>query len=355
MDRQTVDVYEAEVDTYLRRALGVAAGVAPFAAAVPDGALRLDLGSGPGHMTGALGSPVVAVDAAWSMVSRVEATPLRVQADLEALPFRPGAFQGTWASKCLQHVPAERLPLALADLHRATALGGRVDLVVFEGEGTWRCDRDDDLPGRRFWSWPRERLLDVVGGAGFTGARLDTTDRPPTVELHVTATRGRTLPDTVGPDMRVLVCGLNPSLLSADVGVGFARPGNRYWPAAIAAGLASKPKDPRHALAAHGTGMTNLVQRASVAAAGLTSAEYGEGMGRVERLCRWLRPQVVCFVGLAGWRAAVDRKAVAGVQPEPLGGVPVYLMPSTSGLNAHTRPADHVEHLRAAAALAGGA
>lgn len=357
MDRQTVEVYEAEVDTYLRRSLGVAAGVAPFAAAVPDGALRLDLGSGPGHMTGALGSPVVAVDAAWSMVSRVDATPLRVQADLEALPFGPGVFQGAWASKCLQHVPAERLPLALADLHRATALGGRLDLVVFEGqgEGTWRSDRDDDLPGRTFWSWPRERLLDVVRGAGFTDVRLRTAGRSSTVELQVTATRGRTLPDTVGPHMRVLVCGLNPSLLSADVGVGFARPGNRYWPAAIAAGLASTPKDPRHALAAHGTGMTNLVQRASVAAAGLTSAEYGEGMCRVERLCRWLRPRAVCFVGLAGWRAAVDRKAVAGVQPEALGGVPVYLMPSTSGLNAHTRPADHVAHLRAAAALADGA
>jgi hypothetical protein len=60
----------------------------------------------------------------------------------------------------------------------------------------------------------------------------------------------------------------------------------------------------------------------------------------------------VCFVGLAGWRAAVDRRAVAGVQPTGLAGVPVYLMPSTSGLNAACRLPELVDHLRAAAHLA---
>jgi len=59
-------------------------------------------------------------------------------------------------------------------------------------------------------------------------------------------------------------------------------------------------------------------------------------------------------VGLAGWRAAADRKAVAGVQPESLGGVPVYVMPSTSGLNARTTPTQLAAHLRAAAELADG-
>ena len=62
----------------------------------------------------------------------------------------------------------------------------------------------------------------------------------------------------------------------------------------------------------------------------------------------------MCFVGLAGWRAAVDRKAVAGVQERLVGGRPVYVMPSTSGLNAATPLAVLVDHLRAAAALADG-
>ncbi len=153
--------------------------------------------------------------------------------------------------------------------------------------------------------------------------------------------------------MRVLACGLNPSLYSADAGVGFARPGNRFWPAALAAGLASAPRDPAAALRDHGLGMTDVVKRATVAAAELTRDEYRAGLDRVRWLVSWLRPRAVCFVGLAGWRAAVDRRATAGVQPEGLGGVPVYVMPSTSGLNASSRLDDLVGHLRAAADLAG--
>jgi TDG/mug DNA glycosylase family protein len=98
--------------------------------------------------------------------------------------------------------------------------------------------------------------------------------------------------------------------------------------------------------------MTDLVKRATPRADELTRDEYRDGFARVERLARWLRPGAVCFVGLAGWRAAVDRKAVAGVQPTACGGRPVYVMPSTSGLNARVPPAALAAHLSAAAALA---
>jgi len=151
--------------------------------------------------------------------------------------------------------------------------------------------------------------------------------------------------------MRMLVCGLNPSLYAADAGVGFARPGNRFWPAALAAGLVTVDRDADHALWHHGVGMTDLVKRATVAASELTADEYRAGLERVEGLVRWLQPGAVCFVGLAGWRAAVDRRARPGVQPTGLADVPVYVMPSTSGLNARTPLNDLTEHLRSAAAL----
>ena len=70
---------------------------------------------------------------------------------------------------------------------------------------------------------------------------------------------------------------------------------------------------------------------------------------------QWLRPGAMCFVGLTGYRTAVDRKAVAGAQPDPFGGVPAYVMPNPSGLNAHTNPTELADHLRAAAALADSA
>jgi TDG/mug DNA glycosylase family protein len=66
-------------------------------------------------------------------------------------------------------------------------------------------------------------------------------------------------------------------------------------------------------------------------------------------LCAWLRPGALCVVGLVGWRAGVDRRATVGWQPDPIGGVPVYVMPSTSGLNARTPLAELRGHLAAAA------
>jgi double-stranded uracil-DNA glycosylase len=193
------------------------------------------------------------------------------------------------------------------------------------------------------------RLRDLLVGAGFEPDRLSLAAAAGA--FVVRARRARTLPDTVGPAMRLLICGLNPSLYAADAGVAFARPGNRFWPAALAAGLVSVDRDPDHALRHHGIGMTDLVKRATVAAEELTTAEYRTGLARVERLVHWLRPGGVCFIGLAGWRAAVDRRAQPGRQAQHLGGVPVYVMPSTSGLNARTSLSQLEAHVRAAAAV----
>jgi TDG/mug DNA glycosylase family protein len=231
-----------------------------------------------------------------------------------------------------QHLPHEALPAALADLHRATAVGATIVLTLVAGSGA--LGPDD--------------LVDVVTGAGFDVTTVDVEDRE-LGRLRITAVRARTLADHVGPGMRLLLCGLNPSIYSADRGVNYARPGNRFWPALLAAGLATADRDPADALRRHGVGMTDLVKRATVAASELTPDEYEAGVARVERLCAWLRPGTLCMVGLAGWRAAVDRTATTGWQPAPLGGVPVYVMPSTSGLNASTQHAGFVAHLLAAA------
>lgn len=199
------------------------------------------------------------------------------------------------------------LPVELARLHRITPVGARVRV---------------DAPA------------DLLVGAGFDarGRRL------------------RTLADTVGPAMKVLVCGLNPSLYAADAGYGFARASNRFWKAAVASGLvgADHARDPFRALLEDGTGMTDLVKRATVAASELTLGEYREGAARVERMVGWLRPPTILFVGLAGWRAAIDGHAVAGWQPDTFGGARAYVMPSTSGLNARTTLDVLADHMRAA-------
>ncbi|HVW33845.1 MAG TPA: mismatch-specific DNA-glycosylase, partial [Acidimicrobiia bacterium] len=131
----------------------------------------------------------------------------------------------------------------------------------------------------------------------------------------VDARRDRTLPDFVAGGLRALVCGLNPSLVAADAGYGFAGATNRFWAVAAASGLVAVPRDPLASLAADRVGMTDLVKRATPNADTLTAEEYRAGAERVRRLVEWLRPGVVISVGLAGWRAAIDRRAVAGRQP----------------------------------------
>jgi TDG/mug DNA glycosylase family protein len=211
-------------------------------------------------------------------------------------------------------------PLRLARVHRASAVGERLTLT-FGGRPV-----------------PPTDVADLLTGAGFAPVRPGPTS-------VVTTRRERTLPDFVAPDLRVLVCGLNPSLHAADAGVGFVGPGNRFWPAAVAAGLVDTPRDPFAAVRVHGVGMTDLVKRATPAAAALRPAEYRAGAARVERLVRRIRPATVCFVGLAGYRVAVDRHAGAGEQPAGFGGARAYVMPSTSGLNAATSLAELTDHL----------
>lgn len=210
-----------------------------------------------------------------------------------------------------------RLPLALARVHWDTAPNDVIEL---------------DLPPAR----DAQRLDDIVTGAGFERGRGRGRFR-----------RLRTLPDTVGPGMRVLVCGLNPSVVAADAGFGFAGATNRFWPAAVAAGLVTRERDPLHAVTTDGVGMTDLVKRATPGTRDLAPDEYRLGAARVRRLVNWFRPGLVLFVGLEGWRAAVDRHAVAGWAGD-FGGRPAYVMPSSSGLNAHARLGDLVDHMRAA-------
>jgi TDG/mug DNA glycosylase family protein len=349
VERETVEIYEqraadwrdARPPTRMEDADALGAVTAP-------GAVTVDLGCGPGSYLPSLTRPTVALDAAFAMVVLArEAAPdaWPVQADLEALPFRRGALGAGWARASYLHVRAERLPAALADLHAALAVGAPATISVLAGEtsGAWP---DDDFPGRWFAAWTPDRLRDVFVGAGFGVESIDVSGS--WLTAHVV--RARTLPDTVGAGMRLLVCGLNPSVYSADAGIGFARPGNRFWPAAIAAGVVTVARDTRAALAA-GIGMTDLVKRATPRADDLTRDEYRAGLARVERLVQWLQPGAVCFVGLAGWRAAVDRHAVAGEQPDGIGGRPAYVMPSTSGLNARTPPSELADHLRAAMSL----
>ncbi len=166
--------------------------------------------------------------------------------------------------------------------------------------------------------------------------------RRPT-RAEVLSAAGKTVPDVIAPELSVLFCGINPGLYSGATGHHFARPGNRFWPALYHAGFTSRILKPweEGELLERGYGITNLVARATAAAAELTKDEFLAGARRLERRVKRYRPRWVAVVGIGAYRMAFGRpKAVIGPQPERLGAAGLWLLPQPSGLNAnHQLPA----------------
>jgi TDG/mug DNA glycosylase family protein len=149
---------------------------------------------------------------------------------------------------------------------------------------------------------------------------------------------GKPLPDVVAPDLDVLFCGINPSLMSAARGHHFARPGNRFWAALHLAGLTPRrlaPEEDRELLR-YGLGVTNLVDRPTRAAAELSRDELTVGADALAALVRDHRPRAVAVLGIAAWRLALGAAGDGfGLQSRSIGGAATWVLPNPSGLNAH--------------------
>ncbi|MEE9281113.1 MAG: uracil-DNA glycosylase family protein [Myxococcota bacterium] len=339
--------------------------LARFVRRVRKDAPIADLGSGPGwyaeDMRG-MGISSVALDLTHEMLAeagRRYADLPRVRADLSALPFARRSLGGAWAINSFSHLPAAELPTALAHVHHTLAVDAPLEFTLadLEAIGSTAAERrrgaaqrrfdDRRFPGRLFTAASGDHLRSLLQGAGFEQIRIDHPEERPFWHW-VTARCAFTLPDFVGPDLDLLVCGLNPSLAAAETGIPFVGPSNRFWPAARKAGLVERERDPWHALR-RGLGFTDLAKRATRSASELRSQEYATGLKRLESLVRRQRPRAICLVGLDGWRRAVDPKVAPGWLEHGLAGRPAYLMPSTSGRNTHADLAGLVRHLRRAA------
>jgi TDG/mug DNA glycosylase family protein len=142
----------------------------------------------------------------------------------------------------------------------------------------------------------------------------------------------------IGPGLDVLFCGINPSLMSAERGHHFARPGNRFWPALHRSGFTPRLLSPSEdsELLRYGCGVTNLVDRPTRAADELSNEELREGAAALADLAAQFAPAFVAVVGVTAWRTAFGRpKAQIGPQPETVAGCRTWVLPNPSGLNAH--------------------
>ncbi len=171
-----------------------------------------------------------------------------------------------------------------------------------------------------------------------------------------------TVPDLVGPGLRLLFVGINPGLWTAATQTHFAHPGNRFYPALLAAGIIDRPidrgtgmtDDDRRYLIERGIGITNIVRRATAKASELSTEELHAGGDHLRAFVREHVPPVVAVAGITAYRTAFAQpKAVMGEQPDPFEGTRLFVVPNPSGLNAHETVATIADAYREPAIIAG--
>ena len=171
----------------------------------------------------------------------------------------------------------------------------------------------------------------MIGAVGFTRAELESF-------------AGTTVPDLLGPGLRLLFVGINPGLWTAATQTHFAHPGNRFYPALFLGGVIDRPidrgtgftDDDRDYLVRRGIGITNLAKRATAKASELTTDELRRGGEALRALVRERAPAVVAVAGVTAYRTAFgDSKVVLGEQAAGFEGARLWIVPNPSGLNAH--------------------
>jgi double-stranded uracil-DNA glycosylase len=144
------------------------------------------------------------------------------------------------------------------------------------------------------------------------------------------------VPEYVGPDCRVIFCGINPGHWSARAKAPFANPRNDFWRLLHAAGFTPRVLEPHEApeLVPLGIGLTNAAGRTTRGAGDLRRADFAGAAERLEWIARTIRPDVIAFVGKAAYTGTFGGRAELGLQERRLDDTALFVLPSTSPANA---------------------
>jgi SAM-dependent methyltransferase len=166
-----------------------------FAAALPQGGLVADVGSGPGCDAAELrkrGLRVVCADLSLGMLrAGLEEFPgARVQADARGLPFADGALDGVWANASLLHLGPDEAARALREIRRALRPAGAAHVSLKQGRGA-SLDSERYGEPRFFQYWDGAALDAALAAAGLRVARAGLDETPRATWLVRLVTRER--------------------------------------------------------------------------------------------------------------------------------------------------------------------
>jgi TDG/mug DNA glycosylase family protein len=144
------------------------------------------------------------------------------------------------------------------------------------------------------------------------------------------------VPDYLGPESRIVFCGINPGHWSARAKAPFANPRNDFWRLLHAAGFTPRVLEPQEAaqLIPLGLGLTNAAGRTTRGAGDLRRADFAGAAERLGEIARTIRPEVIAFVGKAAYTGTFGGRAEHGLQERTLDGTTLFVLPSTSPANA---------------------
>lgn len=137
----------------------------------------------------------------------------------------------------------------------------------------------------------------------------------------------------MGPGLRVLFIGFNPSPVAYARGHYYANPRNRFWQLLHAAGLTCGllASEADVSLPAAGIGLMDLVDRPTASAGELRAEELTAGGVRVRETLARLRPLVAAYTGKGVYRVVAGRAAAYGPAGSCVAGVTDFVLPSPSG------------------------
>src|SRR5438270_8878113 len=115
----------------------------------------------------------------------------------------------------------------------------------------------------------------IRGRAGFAGAAARSA-----------------VPDVLGPNLRVVFCGINPGRVSAAAQAHFANPRNDFWRLLHAAGFTPRQLEPaeQFELLTYGIGVTNAAARTTPGSGDLRRADFAGSAERLGRIAAELNP-----------------------------------------------------------------